>query len=125
MVKRRKGLAVMRRVSRHPNVSPESLVRLALGHDPYVPGDVAMNKATPMATLERLFERRNSVCESYLIDWGLARNPATPQAILRALAPQSQDQHTQPLHPRVPRREPEPVGGCRAHTRAQRISRDP
>jgi hypothetical protein len=82
------GLAVMRLVARHPNVLPETLEHLAECTNDYVLGDVAGNNKTSVDTLIRLRKRN-----TYLIDWGLARNPATPPEILSALAT-SGDEYT-------------------------------
>lgn len=75
------GLAVMRLVARHPNVLPETLEHLAKSSNDYVLGDVAGNEKTSVATLIRLSQRK-----TYLIDWGLARNPSTPSDILNKLS---------------------------------------
>jgi hypothetical protein len=77
----RRGLAVMRLVARNPNVLPETLEHLAVCTNDYVLGDVAGNDKTSQATLIKLSQRK-----SYLIDWGLARNPATPADILSSLS---------------------------------------
>lgn len=77
----RHGLAVMRLVARNPNVLPETLEHLATCTNDYVLGDVAGNEKTSQATLIKLSQRKN-----YLIDWGLARNPATPAEILSSLS---------------------------------------
>lgn len=79
------GLAVMRLVARHPAITPKILRGLARSPDDYVAGDVAGNRRTPPDVLEALFaEPRES---AYLVWWGLARNPSTPQHVLDALRP--------------------------------------
>lgn len=94
MGKNRKGLAVMRLVVRNRNVSAETLTRLSRSPDTYVLGDVAMNKATPTEVIERLYRDRHGKRNSYLIEWGLAYNPAAPEAILRDLATNSRNEYT-------------------------------
>jgi len=94
MGRNRKGLAVLRLVSRNVNVSPETLTVLSHSPDTYVLGDVAMNKATPKAIIERLYLERNRKSDGYLIEWGLAYNRATPEIILRELAENSRNEYT-------------------------------
>lgn len=90
----RKGLAVMRLVARHANVTPATLELLASSPDSNVLGDVAANEATPRAVIERLYRRLNSTPDAYLVEWGLAYNVATPVDIMLELARQSRNQYT-------------------------------
>jgi hypothetical protein len=76
-----KGLAVMRLVLRHHNVSPDTIEYLAGSSQvDYVLGDVAGNPKASIETLRSLEKR-----EDYLIDWGLARNPNTPEDVFLKL----------------------------------------
>jgi hypothetical protein len=76
-----KGLAVMRLVLRHHNVSPDTIEYLAGSSQvTYVLGDVAGNPKASIETLRSLEKR-----EDYLIDWGLARNPNTPEDVFLKL----------------------------------------
>ena len=76
-----KGLAVMRLVLRHRNVSPNTVEYLASSSQvDYVLGDVAGNPKAWIETLRSLEKRQN-----YLIDWGLARNPRTPDDVFLKL----------------------------------------
>jgi hypothetical protein len=90
----RKGLAVMRLVIGNPNVEPATLHKLAASRDPYVLGDVAGHKGTPLDVIERLYAQRETTAHAYLIEWGLAANVAAPSHILRALAKDSRDRYT-------------------------------
>jgi hypothetical protein len=90
----RKGLAVMRLLARHANVEPATLEVLAQSRDSYVLGDVAANRATPRAVIERLYVQLGSTQDAYLIEWGLGNNVATPAEILRELAKKSRNQYT-------------------------------
>ncbi len=82
MGRNRKGLAVMRLVAAHPNVTPAALEALAAKPEAeYVLGDVLANPKTPMRVLERHFDATH-----YLLEWGLALNPNTPRAVLERLA---------------------------------------
>jgi len=75
MGENRKGLAVMRLVARHPNTDPATLAKLAAGPNAHsVVHEFAANPRTPMPVLERWFDSTD-----YLIEWGLALNPQTPQ----------------------------------------------
>jgi hypothetical protein len=76
-----RGLAVMRLLARHENVSTQTLVRLARSSDAYVLSDVAGNSKTPVEVLRSLHARGG-----YLVEWGLARNPRTPSDVLHDLA---------------------------------------
>jgi hypothetical protein len=82
----RRGLAVMRLVARHPNVTTAALVHLSQSPDGYVLGEVAGNEKTPVDLLRRLHARGG-----YLMEWGLARNPRTPPEILHTLASSSNE----------------------------------
>lgn len=93
MGENRKGLAVMRLVSHHPNVTSEILASLAASPDPCVRGDVAANDRTPTEVLESLFNGMRSSKDSYLIEWGLAGNARTPSALLDQLST-SRNQYT-------------------------------
>jgi hypothetical protein len=77
----RKGLAVMRLVARHPNVTETTLVHLAASPNEYVINSVLMNPKTPEAILRRYAGRSN-----YLYDWGIGYNPRTPPDLLTPLA---------------------------------------
>lgn len=90
----RKGLAVMRLVARHANVTPATLELLATSRDPYVLGDVAGNKMTPRPVIERLYRRLYSTPDAYLVEWGLAYNVETPSEIMLELAKRSRNQYT-------------------------------
>lgn len=81
-----RGLAVMRLVISHPNATPELLVLLSESSDPYVLGDVAGNRLTPREILLNLYQKSRDMDNGYLIEWGLASNPATPPDVLRSLA---------------------------------------
>ena len=94
MGKNRKGLAVMRLVIRNSNVSSETLTLLSHSPDTYVLGDVAMNKATPRAIIERLYFEHDRKSDAYLIEWGLAYNKVTPENILRDFARNSRNEYT-------------------------------
>jgi hypothetical protein len=83
-----RGLAVMRLVARHANVSTTTLVRLSRSPDAYVLSDVAGNAKTPVEELRSLRAQGG-----YLIEWGLARNPSTPSDALHDLAA-SENQYT-------------------------------
>jgi len=85
-----KGLAVMRLVVGHPNVDERTLIELAKSSDHYVLGDVASNPKTPVEILQQFY---NMTDRDYLIDWGLAWNPNTPEDILCELA-KSPDEYT-------------------------------
>ncbi len=76
-----KGLAVMRLVARHKNVSEDALVRLAQSPDTYVLGSVLANAKTPVTIL-----RQHANHPDQHVRWGLAANPATPPDILQKLA---------------------------------------
>lgn len=89
----RKGLAVMRLVALHPNVTPEVLSMLSHSPVDYVLGTVAGNPLTPVADLERLFSETRGTRSFYLIAWGLASNAKTPLWIIEQLA-QSDDEYT-------------------------------
>jgi hypothetical protein len=93
MGENRKGLAVMRLVALHSNVTPDTLS--ALSHSPvdYVMGTVAGNPLTPLADLERMFLEQRGTSSFYLVEWGLASNPKTPLSIIKQLA-QSKNEYT-------------------------------
>ncbi len=86
MGKNRKGLAVMRLIVSHPNVTPAILSLLSNSPVSYVKGDVAADMHTPTGVLDRLYQENKNSTEFYLIEWGLSRNPSTPAPILNALA---------------------------------------
>ena len=73
----RKGLAVMRLVARHPNVTEATLVHLAASPNEYVINSVLASSKTPEAILRRYAGRNN-----YLYDWGIALNPRAPADLL-------------------------------------------
>lgn len=81
-----KGLAVMRLVARHKNVSESTLVLLAESTDAYVLGDVVANSKTPVSII-----RQQADNQDQLIRWGLAANPATPSDMLQKLATDSSE----------------------------------
>jgi hypothetical protein len=83
-----RGLAVMRLVARHENVSTATLVQLSRSPDTYVRGEVAGSAKTPAEVLRRLHAEGG-----YLIEWGLARNPHAPRELLHELAG-SENQYT-------------------------------
>jgi hypothetical protein len=89
MGKNRKGLAVMRLVVGHPNVTERTLIELAKSPDHYVLCDVASNPKTPVEVLRHLFNMANKDYD--LIDFGLAQNPNTPADILQELAKSSNE----------------------------------
>jgi len=76
-----KGLAVMRLVLRHRNVSSNTVEYLASSSQvDYVLGDAAGNPKASVDTLRSLEKYQD-----YLIDWGLARNPTTPEDVFLKL----------------------------------------
>jgi Leucine rich repeat variant len=77
----RKGLAVMRLVALHPNVTEATLVRLSASRNEYVINSVLGNGKTPEAVLRKFAGQDN-----YLYDWGIAQNPRTPPDLLVPLA---------------------------------------
>lgn len=77
----RDQLAVVRKVIRNPRAPVEALVALADSNNDYVRGDVAQQKRTPVKVLRKLAAGRRG----YLLEWGLAVNPATPPDILATL----------------------------------------
>jgi hypothetical protein len=79
--KNRKGLAVMRLVAMHPNVTEATLVRLAESRNDYVIHTVLGNPKTPESVLRRFAGR-----DHHLYDWGIALNPSTPRAVVAQLA---------------------------------------
>lgn len=83
-----KGLAVMRLVAMHKNVSESVLVMLSKSPDNYVLGDVLANPKTPASIL-----RQSAGHQDTLIQYGLAGNPATPAEMLQKLAG-SKDEYT-------------------------------
>lgn len=86
MGKNRKGLAVMRLVALHPNVTPDTLSVLSQSPVDYVMGTVAGNPLTPVEDLERMFSEQKGTRGFYMIEWGLASNPRTPLSIIKQLA---------------------------------------
>lgn len=78
-----RGLAVMRLIARHPNVSQNALVHLARSPDAYVRGDVALNPKTPVSTIRELALAPN---QDLQIQIGLAHNANTPPDVLSELA---------------------------------------
>lgn len=93
MGENRKGLAVMRLVALHPNVTPGTLSTLSQSPVDYVMGTVAGNPLTPVADLERMFSEQKGTSSFYLIEWGLASNSRTPLSIIVQLA-QSNNEYT-------------------------------
>ena len=88
-----KGLAVMRLVAQHHNVTPDTLSLLSHSPLDYVMGTVAGNPLTPVADLSRMFSEQKGTSSFYLIEWGLASNPGTPLSIITQLA-QSNNEYT-------------------------------
>jgi len=76
-----KGLAVMRLIAMHKNVSEATLVNLSKSPDDYVLSAVAANPKTPVSIIRELFGKGD-----YLAQWGLAVNPNAPADILKKLA---------------------------------------
>ncbi len=76
-----KGLAVMRLIAMHKNVSAATLVNLSKSPDNYVLSAVAANPKTPVSIIRKLSDKGN-----YLTQWGLAVNPNAPADILKKLA---------------------------------------
>ncbi len=76
-----KGLAVMRLVAMHKNVSEATLVKLSRSPDEYVLNAVAANPKTPVTIIRELSDKGG-----YLAQWGLAVNPNAPADILKKLA---------------------------------------
>ena len=76
-----KGLAVMRLVAMHKNVSKEILVTLSKSPDEYVLNTVAGNAKTPAPIIRQFFEKGG-----YLMEWGVAANDNAPADILMKLA---------------------------------------
>lgn len=93
MGENRKGLAVMRLVALHPNVTPEVLSALSYSPVDYVLNTVAGNPLTPVEDLERMFSEHQGTSSFYLIEWGLASNTKTPLWIIEQLA-QSNNEYT-------------------------------
>lgn len=75
-----KGLAVMRLIAMHKNVSEATLVNLSKSPDDYVLSAVAANPKTPVSIIRELFAKGD-----YLAQWGLAVNPNAPADILKKL----------------------------------------
>jgi hypothetical protein len=89
MGENRKGIAVMRLVANHGNVSGETLARLAAGpHADTLRHELARNPNTPAAVLERWYDSTD-----YLVEWGLALNPNTPPAVMERLS-RSENRYT-------------------------------
>mgnify|MGYP001812713611 FL=1 len=86
MGENRKGLAVMRLVALHPNVTPQTLSMLSQSPIDYVLGSVARNPKTPASDLQSMFNAHKGMSGFYLIEWGLASNPATPGDIIEQLS---------------------------------------
>lgn len=82
----RKGFAAIRLVAQNPNVSVETLNDLTDSNNFYVLGDIASNRKLSVEMLRKLYGRSQNNNEGYLIEWGLAYNPNTPEDILRELA---------------------------------------
>ncbi len=76
------SLAVVRKVLRNPNAPDEIVGLLAKSLNDYVLGDVAGDRRADEEIL-RAIDRRS---DSYLVDWGLARNHNTPPEILERIA---------------------------------------
>ncbi len=76
-----KGLAVMRLIARHKNVSEATLVYLSKSRDEYVLSAVAENPKTPVSIIRELSKKGD-----YLAQWGLAVNPNAPADVLKKLA---------------------------------------
>ena len=82
MGENRKGIAVMRLVANHGNVSGETLARLAAGPQAdTLRHELARNPNTPASILERWHDSTD-----YLVEWGLALNPRTPPAVMERLS---------------------------------------
>lgn len=81
MGKNGKGLAVMRLIAMHKNVSEATLVNLSKSPDNYVLSAVAANPKTPVSIIRKLSDKGD-----YLAQWGLAVNPSAPVDILNKLA---------------------------------------
>lgn len=75
------GLAVMRLVAMHKNVSEETLRHLSESPDEYVRSSVAENPNTPISILRDIANSGDQ-----LTSWSLAANPKTPPDILAKLA---------------------------------------
>ena len=75
-----KGLAVMRLIAMHRNVSQTTLLKLSKSPDEYVLSAVAANSKTPTPIIRELYDKSD-----YLIQWGLAVNPGVPVDILTRL----------------------------------------
>lgn len=75
-----KGLAVMRLIALHKNVSETTLLNLSKSPDNYVLSAVAANPKTPVSIIRELYNKSD-----YLIQWGLAVNPGVPVDILTKL----------------------------------------
>jgi hypothetical protein len=99
--KNRKGLAVMRLVALHPNVTEATLVHLAESRNDYVLNTVLANPKTPEPVLRRYAGRGN-----YLYDWGIASNARTPPDLLVPLA-SSANEYTRAMIARNPRTPPD------------------
>ena len=52
----------------------------------YVLGSVARNPKTPASDLQSMFNAHKGMSGFYLIEWGLASNPATPGDIIEQLS---------------------------------------
>lgn len=76
-----KGLAVMRLIAMHKNVSEATLANLSKSPDEYVLSAVAANPKTPLSIILDLAGKGD-----YLTQWGLAVNPNAPADILKKLA---------------------------------------
>lgn len=76
-----KGLAVMRLIAMHKNVSEAALVNLSKSPDNYVLSAVAANPKTPVSIIRELSDKGD-----YLAQWGLAANTNAPADILNKLA---------------------------------------
>src|SRR5262245_3009607 len=82
MGENRKGLAVMRLVARHRNVSGATLARLeAHPHSGKVITELLANPNLPAPLLAK-----HAGDAHYLAEWGLARKPKTPPAVMERLA---------------------------------------
>jgi hypothetical protein len=87
MGKNEKGLAVMRLLVMNKNISSSTIEYLASNtRQEYVLGTIAGSSKTSVVTLRRLELERN-----YLIDWGLAQNPSTPQDVFARLLDRKKD----------------------------------
>jgi hypothetical protein len=126
MGENRKGLAVMRLVARHRNVSGATLARLeAHPQAPELITEILGNPNAPQQVLARHYDDTH-----YRAEWGLALNPKTPPAVLERLA-RSENLYTRmnliDYNPATPReilqrlaQDPDPMVAVRARERLER-----